>query len=98
MSLIPSVKVTNGATLQRSYFTSDLFVNEARTDIDSLLSEFDHLAEGEAEPFVIFKQLWTKSGWNLSHLVIWENTARDQYLRTLFRLFIGTSRAGSVKA
>ncbi|PVG03225.1 hypothetical protein CPB86DRAFT_804216 [Serendipita vermifera] len=88
MSLIPSVKVTNGATLQRSYFTSDLFVNDARTDIDSLLCEFDHLAEGETEPFVIFKQLWVKRGWNLAHLIIWEDSARDQYFRTLFRLFI----------
>ncbi|CAG8744090.1 5710_t:CDS:2, partial [Acaulospora colombiana] len=63
------IKVTNGITLQRSYFTSDLFVNEARADVDSLLCEFDHLAEGEAEPFVIFKQLWVKLGWNLAHLI-----------------------------
>jgi hypothetical protein len=89
MALIPSVKVTAGATLQRSYFTSELFVNAAREDIQRLLSTFDHLVEDEPKPFTIFKQAWIKESWNYIHLYIWEATAREEYLLTMFRLLLG---------
>jgi hypothetical protein len=89
MELIPSVKVTTGATLQRSYFTSELFITAAREDIENLLTSFDHLVEDEPEPFTIFKKVWVKEGWNYVHLYIWEATAREEYFLTMLRLFIG---------
>lgn len=89
MALIPSVKVTTGATLQRSYFTSELFVTAAREDVERLLSTFDHLVEDEVTPFTIFKQAWIKEGWNYAHLYIWEATARREYFLTMFRIFLG---------
>lgn len=93
MSLIPSVKATSGSTLHRSYFTSELFVTAAREDIATLLSTFDHLVEDEPEPFTIFKQVWLKEGWEYVHLYILEPSARDEYLKTMFRLFVGEWQA-----
>lgn len=89
MSLLPSVRVSTSATLQRPYFTSELFVSAARADVDGLLSSFEHLAEEEPEPYAIFKSVWMKEGWNYSHLLIWEDTARAEYIHTMFRLFLG---------
>jgi hypothetical protein len=89
MSIIPSVKVSTSATLQRSYFTSELFVTSARADIESLLSTFEHLAEDEPEPFAVFKRVWAKEGWSYAHLFVWEDASRDEYFHTMFRLFLG---------
>lgn len=91
MSLIPSVKLGSVPTLQRSYFTSQLFVNAARSDVETLLSKFDYAVEDEPQPFAIFKRIWVTEGWNHAHLFIWEDAARDEYLKTIFRLFIGPS-------
>ena len=89
MSLRPSVKVSTTETLQRSYFASELFVKAARTDIENLLSTFEHLAEDEMEPYTIFKRTWIKEGWNYAHLFVWEDTAREEYMQTMFRLLLG---------
>ncbi|KAG8810972.1 hypothetical protein FRC17_002683, partial [Serendipita sp. 399] len=87
-AVIPSVKVSTRPTLQRTYFTSELFVNAARSDIDNLLSTFDLHVEGESQPYAEFKRVWVKEGWNLAYLYIMEDTARDEYFRTMFRLFL----------
>lgn len=89
MFLPPSVRVSANTTLQRSYFTSELFVSAARADVDGLLSSFEHLAEEEPEPYAVFKRVWIKEGWNYSNLLIWEDTARVEYIHTMFRLFSG---------
>lgn len=88
MSLLPSVKVLTSAALQHSYFTSELFVSAARADIESLLSTFEHLAEDESEPYTVFKRIWIKEGWNHAHLFVWDDGAREQYMQTMFRLFL----------
>jgi hypothetical protein len=93
MSIIPSVQVSTSATLQRSYFTSKLFVTSARADIEGLLSSFEHLAEEAPEPFAVFKRLWIKGGWNYAHLLVWEDTSRNEYFNTMFRLFLGKEPA-----
>jgi hypothetical protein len=90
MSIIPSVKVGSLPTLQRSYFTSQLFVNAARSDVETLLRKFDYAAEDQPQPFAIFKDVWKSEGWNQAHLFIWEDAARDEYLKTMFRLFLGS--------
>ncbi|KAG8820573.1 hypothetical protein FRB91_000267 [Serendipita sp. 411] len=87
-ALIPSVRLNVRPTLQKSYFTSELFVNAARSDIDNLLSTFDLHVEGQPQPYAEFKHVWVKEGWSLVHLYIWDDSARDEYFRTLFRLFL----------
>jgi len=89
MSVIPSVKASTNATLQRSYFTSELFVRAAQADIEGLLSTFEHLAEDEPEPFTVFKRVWVKEGWNCAYFLVWEDTSREEYIHTILRLFAG---------
>ncbi|CCA67694.1 hypothetical protein PIIN_01521 [Serendipita indica DSM 11827] len=87
-SVIPSVTPNARSTLQREYFTSELFVNPARSDIEDLLASFEEAVEQPLKPFDIFKTVWSQEGWKFTCLYIWEDTARDQYLQTMLRLFL----------
>ncbi|KAF9503455.1 hypothetical protein BS47DRAFT_1356177, partial [Hydnum rufescens UP504] len=81
-------------TLQPSYFTSALFVDPLRRDIDGLLKAFLrrcsvalHKKE-QISPFSWFKAIWKDQRWDLLHLRVVESRARRAFVDTVLRLFI----------
>lgn len=76
------------------FYTSSLFVEPLRRDIEQLLSTFNAHYTSTAPPrrvFSIFKEIWVSEGWNNLHLSVIEDLDRDAFTLTVFRLFLGKS-------
>ncbi|KAJ2927210.1 hypothetical protein H1R20_g9884, partial [Candolleomyces eurysporus] len=81
-------------TLQPSYFTSSLYVESLRTDINDLvlLYEEQYKANNAEPPFSVFKSVWRSEGWHLLHLRVFDDRTRERFLTTTFRLFLEKSK------
>jgi hypothetical protein len=91
MSLSQRRSATRGdLILQPPFFTTSLFVDPFRADIERLIDLFvrEH-ADHPARPFALFKRLWEEQGWNYMHLKIFDARTRHTYLAVACRLFIG---------
>ena len=91
MSLAPTPSAARGdLILQPPFFTSSLFVNPFRADIERLIDLFvqEH-ARHAARPFALFKRLWEEQGWTYMHLKIFDARTRHTYLTVACRLFVG---------
>jgi hypothetical protein len=91
MSLAPTPSAARGdVVLQPPFFTSSLFVNPFRTDIEQLADDFvQEYADDATEPFTLFKRLWQEHGWSYMHLKVFDARSRHTYLTVACRLFIG---------
>ena len=87
----PSPSAARGdLILQPPFFTSSLFVNPFRADIEQLTDIFIHgYANDATEPFALFKRIWQEQGWPYMHLKIFDAYTRHTYLTVVCRLFIG---------
>jgi hypothetical protein len=91
MSLAPTPSATRGdLILQPPFFTSSLFVDPFRADIERLIDLFvqEHAVHA-ARPFALFKRLWEEQGWTYMHLKIFDARTRHTYLAVACRLFVG---------
>ena len=92
MSLTPSPSTSRGdLILQPSYFTSSLFVNPYRADVQRLLDLYAAEYAPPAPPFALFKRVWKSQGWLWMHLKVFDDRSREAFLRVATRLFVGTS-------
>ena len=91
MSLAPSPSGARGdLTLQPPFFTSSLFVNPFREDIDRLADLFiQEFTDDVTHPFALFKRLWQEQGWTYMHLKVFDARTRHTYLTVACRLFVG---------
>lgn len=97
MSLAPSPSANRGVvTVQPSYFSSSLYVNPLREDIEDLIHIYsEKFLQGQtAQPFALFKLLWTSIGWTWIHLKVFDSRSRDSFMRITSRLFLGELRCG----
>ena len=92
MSLVPGPSATRGGiTVQPVYFTSSLYVDSCRVDIDTLVKEFSQkYPENPDRSFGLFKSIWVSSGWQWMHFKVFGAHARDAFLRVTIKLFVGT--------
>ncbi|KAH9064348.1 hypothetical protein EDB87DRAFT_1804742 [Lactarius vividus] len=90
MSLAPTPSGPRGdLTLQPPFFTSSLFVDPFREDIDRLTDLFvQEFTDVVTQPFALFKRLWQEQGWTYMHLKIFDARTRHTYLITVCRLFV----------
>jgi hypothetical protein len=93
MSLVPSPSAVRGdVTVQPQYFTSSLFVNPFRADIEQLTNIFiREYAADATRPFALFKRIWQEQGWTWMHLKVFDARTRHVYLTVACRLFVGAS-------
>lgn len=99
LQLSPSTSAQRGeATVQPAYFTSSAFVDALRDDLQTLVKIYsekynEHLNTprqvNDIKPFGLFKEVWSGLGWQWLHLKILEPRARESFLSTVLRLFIG---------
>ncbi|KAF8499279.1 hypothetical protein F5888DRAFT_1611690 [Russula emetica] len=90
MSLGPTPSTARGdLILQPPFFTSSLFVDPFRADIERLIDLFvqEHAVHA-ARPFALFKRLWEEQGWTYMHLKIFDARTRHTYLTVACRLFV----------
>ncbi|KAA1471583.1 hypothetical protein DENSPDRAFT_776368 [Dentipellis sp. KUC8613] len=93
MSLVPSPSTARGdLILQPSFFTSSLFVNPCRADIQRLLERYtnEYLAQANdiSNPFNLFKRIWEDEGWLWMHLKVFDARTRETFLKIVCRLFV----------
>ncbi|ETW86933.1 hypothetical protein HETIRDRAFT_240617, partial [Heterobasidion irregulare TC 32-1] len=89
MSLTPSPSTGRGdLILQPSYFTSSLFVNPYRADVQRLLDLYAAEYAPPAPPFALFKRVWKSQGWLWMHLKVFDDRSREAFLRVATRLFV----------
>ncbi len=91
MSLSPTPSAARGdLILHPPFFTSSLFINPFRVDIDQLVDLFvqEH-AKHAARPFALFKRLWEEQRWSYMHLKIFDARTRHTYLTVACRLLVG---------
>ncbi|TDL28194.1 hypothetical protein BD410DRAFT_812200 [Rickenella mellea] len=91
MSVPPNPSAGRGeVTVQPSYFTSSLYVNPIRSDILRLIHTYNeaYALAVTAQPFGLFKSVWTRQGWQWLHLKVLDARARDSFLHATFRLFL----------
>lgn len=95
LTIAPTTARGTAPLLQPFYYTSSLFLEPMRQDISGLLSTFAAVyTQGVIEPekpFELFKTIWHREGWDLIHLRVLDARARQSFLRTVVRLFIGTA-------
>jgi len=91
MSLVPTPSAARGdLILQPPFFTSSLFVNTCRTDIDRLTDLFvQEYAQDATAPFALFKRIWQEQGWTYMHLKVFDARTRHTFLTVVCRLFVG---------
>jgi len=91
MSLTPSPSAARGdLILQPAYFTSSLYVDPFRADVQNLIDRFDALyATASSQPFSLFKRIWDEEGWPWMLLKVFDSRTRDVFLRVSCRLFVG---------
>lgn len=101
MALRPAPSASSSArgetTIQPAHFTSSLFINALREDIDLLITTYlqsyantDH-RDALFNPYSSFKDVWKSFGWQWLHLKVIESRARDSFLSSVLRLFLGRS-------
>jgi len=92
MSLAPTPSAARGdLILQPPFFTSSLFINPCRADIDGLTGLFvQEYAAGATTPFALFKRIWQEQGWTYVHLKVFDARTRHTFLTVVCRLFVGT--------
>ncbi|KAI9513054.1 hypothetical protein F5148DRAFT_972481 [Russula earlei] len=90
MSLVPTPSAARGdLIIQPPFFTSSLFVNHFRADIEQLTDSFvREYADGSTKPFALFKRLWQEQGWTYMHLKVFDARTRHTYLTIACRLFL----------
>ncbi|TFK56943.1 hypothetical protein OE88DRAFT_76040 [Heliocybe sulcata] len=93
MSLAPTPSTSRGTViLQPSFFTSSLYVNPLREDIQHLIrlySEAYTLLQGQnLKPFELFKKLWDSQGWTYLHFKVFDARTREAFLGITARLFL----------
>ena len=93
MSLVPSPSAVRGdVTIQPPYFTSSLFVNPFRADVEKLINLFvQEYTADVTQPFSLFKRIWQEQGWTWTHLKVFDPRTRHVYLTVACRLFVGAS-------
>jgi hypothetical protein len=91
MSLAPTPSAARGdLILQSPFFTSSLFVDPFRADIERLVDIFvQEYADHATKPFALFKRIWQDQGWTYMHLKTFDARTRHTYLTVACRLFIG---------
>ena len=91
MSFVPGPSATRGEIIvQPTYFTSSLYVDPCRRDIETLVQEFSQkYHENGDRSFSSFKSVWVSSGWQWMHFKVFDAYARDAFLRVTIRLFMG---------
>ena len=91
MSVAPDPSASRGSiALQPSYFTSSLYIQPLRQDLADLISLYATQIEAAVHPFELFKQLWTGQGWFWLHTRVHDGRARQTFVSTTERVFIGT--------
>ena len=97
LQAVPSATFTSRGeiSIQPAYFTSALFVNALREDIDVLITTYaqTYVFTGTSlpNPYASFKDLWRRQGWQWLHLKVLETRSRVTFLNTVIRLFLGKS-------
>ena len=92
MSLAPTHTTPRGqVVLQPTYFTSSLFVDPAREDINHLIQVYTERygAFPLSQPFALFKDIWVNQGWTWLHFKTFDARSRDGFLKVTMRLFFG---------
>ncbi|KAI5124151.1 hypothetical protein M0805_000961 [Coniferiporia weirii] len=100
----PSSAASRGdATIQPAYFTSSLFVDALRTDLQELVrvysEDYYRLTDSDGTrlsapagtlrgPFALFKDVWIRQGWQWLHLKVFEPRARGTFVNVVLRLFL----------
>jgi hypothetical protein len=95
MSLAPTHTTPRGhVALQPTYFTSSLFVDPAREDIDHLIRIYTERygMSQLSQPFTLFKDIWSSQGWTWLHFKAFDARSRDAFLKVTMRLFSGRLR------
>jgi hypothetical protein len=92
MAFVPGPSATRGEIIvQPTYFTSSLYVDSCRRDIENLVQEFSQkYHENRDRSFSLFKSIWVSSGWQWIHFKVFDACARDAFLKVTIRLFMGT--------
>ncbi|CCM05197.1 uncharacterized protein FIBRA_07406 [Fibroporia radiculosa] len=92
MSTAPAPSTNRGEiTLQPSYFTSSLYVEPLRQDIQTLISVFSEQylrTPPPPQPFELFKRIWTQQGWCWIHFKVFDARARESFIAVTERLFL----------
>ncbi|EJU00010.1 hypothetical protein DACRYDRAFT_68950, partial [Dacryopinax primogenitus] len=92
MSLAPTTTVRGAPpALQPYYFTSSVFVEHLRADINDLLVKFKEAVEINLEaesPFQLFKELWIETGWRWLHLLVIEERGRKSFIQVVERCLL----------
>ncbi|KAI0271414.1 hypothetical protein BC834DRAFT_859357 [Gloeopeniophorella convolvens] len=98
MSLAPTPSASRGdLILQPPFFTSSLFVNPFRDDIECLTDLFiEECTDDVEQPFALFKRIWQEQGWTFMHLKVFDARTRHTYLTVACRLFV-ERMAGNVE-
>ncbi|RDB29663.1 hypothetical protein Hypma_015696 [Hypsizygus marmoreus] len=76
--------------LQPAYFTSSIFVKALRDDITTLILTYheQYTNAQPAQPFLLFKSLWTTLGWKWLHFMVFDDRTRETFLNVVLRLFL----------
>jgi hypothetical protein len=92
MSFVPGPSATRGGIIvQPTYFTSSLYVDPCRGDIETLVHEFsEKYQDNRDHSFRLFKSIWVSSGWHWMHFKVFDAYARDAFLKVTIKLFTGT--------
>ena len=93
MSFVPGPSASRGGiVVQPAYFTSSLYADSCRGDIETLVQEFSQKChESPIRSFSLFRSIWDSSGWQWMHFKVFDAYARDAFLRVTIRLFVGMS-------
>lgn len=92
MAFVPGPSASRGGIIvQPTYFTSSLYIDSCREDIEALVQEFSQkYGDNPGHSFRLFKSIWVSSGWQWMHFKVFDAYARDAFLRATIRLFMGT--------
>ncbi|KAF8323265.1 hypothetical protein DL93DRAFT_670915 [Clavulina sp. PMI_390] len=96
--LPPSSRPRFGEThpLQGAFYSSSLFVDPLRQDIDDLLRAFVDRCKvalsnkEDPKPFRWYKEIWVRQKWDFFHLRCIQNPSRKSFLEVTFRCFLGS--------
>ena len=91
MSFLPGPSASRGGIIvQPTYFTSSLYVDSCREDIETLVQEFSQkYHEDPVRSFNLFKSIWISSGWQWMHFKVFDAYARNAFLKVTIKLFMG---------
>ncbi|KAH6916883.1 hypothetical protein BKA70DRAFT_1417668 [Coprinopsis sp. MPI-PUGE-AT-0042] len=76
--------------IQPSFYTSSIYVDAFKADIEALVTEFHsrYIVETSKPPFSLFKEIWHSQGWKWLHFKVLDDRSRESYLHVSFRLFL----------